>query len=102
MASVEQSFAKKDEEILHLRSQLLESKYLTRTQRRLIDVAESDKNRLREHILALKTNITKLEMEKKTLKPRTGRKQLNTSNPSFKLIWLLIGQGPRRVPSGTQ
>ena len=48
LASIEQSFAKKDEKILNLRSQLSESKYLTRTQRGIIDVAESEKNILRE------------------------------------------------------
>lgn len=39
---------------------------------------------------------------KSTLKPWRGRKQLNTSNLSFNLIWLLIGQGPRRVHSSLQ
>ena len=68
MASIEQSSAKKDEEILHLRSQLSESKYLTRTQRGLIDDAKSDKNRLRKQISALEANVAKLEMEKKHLK----------------------------------
>ena len=74
MASVEQSFAKKDEEILHLRSQLSESKYLTRTQRGIIDVAECDKNKLREQISALEANVAKLETEKKHLKPQERKK----------------------------
>ena len=74
LASVEQTFAKKDEEILHLRSQLSKSKYLTRTQRGLIDVAESDKNKLREQISALEANVDKLEMEKKHLKAQKRKK----------------------------
>ena len=45
LAFVKQSSAKKDEEILHLKSQLSKSKYLTRTQRGLIDVVEKDKNK---------------------------------------------------------
>ena len=102
LASVEQSSAKKDEEILHLRSQFSESKYLTRTQRGLIDVAKNDKNMLREQISALEANVSKLKTEKRQLKAQRGRKQLNTSNLSFQLIWLLIGQGPRRVHSSIQ
>ena len=45
LASVEQTCAKKDEEILHLRSKLQQSKLLVKTQRGIIDVAE---NKLRE------------------------------------------------------
>ena len=45
LASVEQTCAKKDEEILHLRSKLQQSKFLVKTQRGIIDVAE---NKLRE------------------------------------------------------
>ena len=47
LASVEQSSTQKDEEILRLGSQVSESKLLIRTQREIVDVAESDKDRLR-------------------------------------------------------
>ena len=47
LASIEQASAKKDGEILHLRSQLSNSRQLVKTQRACLDVAEDDKNRLR-------------------------------------------------------
>ena len=74
LASIEQSSAKKDEKILHLRSQLSESKYLTRTQRGIIDVSESNKNKLREQISTLEANVAKLETDKKHLKAQERKK----------------------------
>ena len=43
-------------------------------QRGLINVAESDKKRLREQISTLEANILKLEMEKKHLKAQERKK----------------------------
>ena len=86
LASIEQSSAKKDEEILHLRSQLSESKYLTRTQRGIINVAKSDKNRFREQISALEANVAKLETEKKQLKAQERKKTTEYFQSQFNLI----------------
>ena len=59
---------------MHLRTQLSKSKYLTRTQRGLINVAESGKNILREQISALEANVAKLETDKKHLKAQERKK----------------------------
>ena len=74
LSTIKQSSAKKDEEIMRLRSQLSESKLLTKTQRGIVDVAKTDKNRLREQISALEANVAKLETEKKHLEAQERKK----------------------------
>ena len=74
LASVVQTCAKKDEEIMHLKSQLQKSKLVVKTQRGIIDVIESDKGKLREQILALEANMAKLETEKKHIKAQERKK----------------------------
>lgn len=53
---------------MRVRSQLPKSKLLVKTQRGIIDVMESDKDRVCDQISEMEANISKRETEKKSLK----------------------------------
>ena len=74
LAFIEQVSAKKDGEILHLRSQLSDSRQLVKTKRTFLDIAEDDKNMLRRQITELEASVVKLETDKKHIKAQERKK----------------------------
>ena len=54
-----------------------------KTQRGVIDAAESDKNKLREQISALEANVAKLETEKKHIKVQERKKAIEYFQSQF-------------------